>query len=137
MKFVCISASNVSKMDHDGTSAKVGRTIGEMIRNQKTDAGFELINLMDSRLYPCIMCAKCFRTNRCAHDLAFNELFDKMVKADGLFMVVPHYALIPAKLTIVLEKVQEFAFLHVYNKMSGDFCTGRQTSWTRGPWRDG
>jgi len=122
MKFVCISASNVSKIDHEGASAKAGRTIGELIRKQKIDASFELISLIDRRLHPCMMCAECFRTNRCAHDPAFNELFDRMMEADGLFIVVPHYALIPAKLTIVLEKVQEFAFLHGYNKLPGDFA---------------
>lgn len=122
MKFVCISASNVSKLKHEGASTRAGRIIGELMRQQKPDASFELISLVDSRLEPCIMCAECFRTNRCAHDPAFNELFDRMVEADGLFIVVPHYALIPAKLTIVLEKVQEFAFLHGYNKLPGEFA---------------
>lgn len=36
-------------------------------------------------------------------------------------MVIPHYALIPAKLTIILEKLQEFAYLHSYNELPGPF----------------
>jgi multimeric flavodoxin WrbA len=95
--------------------------MGELMRRQKPEIEFQSISLVNSQLQPCTMCADCLGIDRCAHDPAFNELFDGMVWADGILLVVPHYALIPAKLTIVLEKLQEFAFLHGYNKLPGDF----------------
>lgn len=72
------------------------------------------------------MCGRCLGSNQCPYDPSFNQLFSKMTEATGIFIVAPHYALIPAKLTIILEKLQEFAYLHSYNELPGPFIlTGK------------
>lgn len=37
---------------------------------------------------------------------------NKFIQADGVFFVSPHYAPIPAKLSMLLEKMEEITFLH-------------------------
>lgn len=49
---------------------------------------------------------------RCGRDPDFNMLYEKLVAADGVFFVSPHYAPIPAKLCMLLEKMEEITFLH-------------------------
>ncbi len=57
-------------------------------------------------------CGGCFYTLRCCRDNAFNTLYERLVRSDGLLFVSPHYAPIPARLCMLLEKMEEIAFLH-------------------------
>jgi len=47
---------------------------------------------------------------RCAIDVVFNQLYEKIIACDVLFIVSPHYAPIPAKLCMLLEKMEEISF---------------------------
>lgn len=42
----------------------------------------------------------------------FNIIYEKVIEADALFFVSPHCTPIPAKLSMVLEKMEEITFLH-------------------------
>lgn len=118
---MCISASNVDNLEREGASNRTGHIIGELLHKRAPWADFELVKLTDIGLEPCTMCGRCLGNNQCPYDPSFNQLFSKIAEATGLFLVVPHYAFVPAKLTIILEKLQEFAFLHSYNELPGPF----------------
>jgi len=121
LSFVCISASNVENLEREGASSRTGQIIGELLHQHAPWADFELVKLVDIGLEPCTMCGRCLGNNQCPYDPSFNQLFSKMIEATGVFIVIPHYASIPAKLAIILEKLQEFAFLHSYNELPGPF----------------
>jgi len=69
-------------------------------------------------------------------DPAFNQVYEKMIGADAIFLVCPHYVLIPSKVVMLLEKLQEMAYLsycvdpefHItlYNKPIGIIAHGEQ-----------
>jgi len=111
MKIVCVSASNVRHAGEASTSLRVCRLLGDLIHRHDSGAAVETVRLVDYDLKPCVGCGKCFRVGRCAEDEAFNEVYSRLVGADGLFVVSAHYAPIPARLSMLLEKVEQLAFL--------------------------
>ena len=56
-------------------------------------------------LNPCIDCSKCLNSKRCAADDDFNFIYEKIIGCDILFIIVPHYAPIPAKLCMLMKKM--------------------------------
>ncbi|MCX7773244.1 MAG: NAD(P)H-dependent oxidoreductase, partial [Clostridia bacterium] len=75
------------------------------------EAEVEIIALVDYELKPCIGCGGCFSKEACSHDPDFNTIFQKLSGKDAFFIVSAHYAPIPAKLSMLLEKVEQLAFL--------------------------
>jgi multimeric flavodoxin WrbA len=71
-----------------------------------------VVPLIDYEMSSCRMCGRCVPSQRCARDEAFNRVFEKMIESDGLFLVVPHYAPLPSKLMILMEKMEEIAYLN-------------------------
>lgn len=110
MNIACISASNVLHSGEQSTSLKVCRKIAEILADRRNNA--EIIELRNFSLSPCIGCGKCYENNRCQRDQGFNQIYDKLLQADGVVFVSAHYAPIPAKLCILLEKAEEICFLH-------------------------
>ncbi len=116
---VCISGSNIEHAKKDGTSLKVCKLI-EAILNEETpnNTAVQIIPLVEYELKPCIGCGKCYQHDQCAHDGAFNRVYGALRSADALFIVAAHYAPIPAKLSMLLEKVEQIAFLGRFNQES-------------------
>ncbi len=69
------------------------------------------IALVDYELKSCIGCGACLRLGACTTDPVFNELYARLTRADGVFVVSAHYAPIPARLCMLLEKIEQLAFL--------------------------
>jgi multimeric flavodoxin WrbA len=115
MNIVCISAANISVASGHSASVQACRMIGEMFTAIQPEAGVEILPLIVYEMKPCRMCGDCLKTQRCAHDPAFNQVFEKMIAADALFVVVPHYAPFPSKVMILLEKLQEMGYLGYTN----------------------
>ncbi len=111
MKIICISASNILHSGTESTSLKICRKLEEILSNDGAHC-----YTIDLRQYPgmspCIGCGRCYETRRCAHDRDFNRLYEELISADGVIFVSPHYAPIPARLCMLLEKMEEIAFLH-------------------------
>lgn len=109
-RIVCISASNIVHSRNQSTSI----LLCEKIAADCKEKGFEceIIDLRDSTLSPCMGCGKCYENKRCFHDSAFNKIYESIIQSDGVFFVSPHYAPIPAKLSMILEKMEEITFLH-------------------------
>ena len=99
----------------------------------------ETIDLRDYSLHPCIGCGGCFDSRRCCKDTDFNKIYNKLVKAAAVFFISPHYAPIPAKLCMMLEKMEEITFLHwwkdnayrseVYGLPAGIISHGGGSDW--------
>lgn len=109
-KIICISASNIVHSRNQSTSLILCEKIATIVRNKGMIS--EIIDLRDYLLSPCIGCGKCYESKRCYHDKAFNRIYESIIQSDGVFFVSPHYAPIPAKLSMLLEKMEEITFLH-------------------------
>ncbi len=113
MKVICISASNVKHAGDKSTSLIACQTVEKIIRTGlKNDAQVEIIRLVDAKLKPCIGCGKCYETSKCTTTDDFNSIYSKIIESDAVFIVSPHYSPIPAKLSILLEKMEQISFLH-------------------------
>lgn len=110
MKVLCISASNILHSKEKCTSQILCSKISEILGEKEIVC--EIVDLRDYLLQPCIGCGKCFESKRCCNDTDFNTIYEKVIESDALFFVSPHYAPIPAKLSMILEKMEEITFLH-------------------------
>jgi multimeric flavodoxin WrbA len=112
MKIVCISASNIEIARHHSASTRACALIREIIlARHPGNIEVQILPLIDFELTPCRMCGLCFESGWCVRDDAYNELFRQLRSADRVFVVCPHYATIPSKLVMLLEKLQELAYL--------------------------
>jgi multimeric flavodoxin WrbA len=112
MKITCISAANVEGARDNSASVHACEIVRERVLAGHQDAAVEIVPLLDFEMNPCRMCGQCLKTERCARDDAFNQVFEKMIAADGLFIVVPHYAPLPSKLMMLAEKLEEIYFIN-------------------------
>ncbi len=116
MNIVCISASNIKHSGENSTSFKVCRLIQKLInRRESSDIEISIVSLKDFELIPCIGCGGCYKADKCHIDNDFNKVYHFLCKADALFIVSAHYAPIPSKLSMLLEKIEQLAFLKKFN----------------------
>ena len=137
MKALCISASNILHSKENSISQILCSKITEILSEQEIMC--EIVDLRDYCLYPCIGCGKCFENKRCSNDPDFNTIYEKVIESDVIFFVSPHYAPIPAKLSMILEKMEEITFLHwwkdneykseVYGIPAGIISHGGASDW--------
>jgi multimeric flavodoxin WrbA len=114
MKVLSISASNMVHAKKESTSLEVCQIIEKIIKTKLTgnDIQMEFVRLVDASLSPCTGCGKCFMMNKCCTDDCFNNIYSRIAQSDALFIVSPHYAPIPAKLCMLLEKMEQISFLN-------------------------
>lgn len=111
MKILCISGSNVQHKWDGSASTKTCQIVERIIEEKSaTKIDRETIALLDFNLTPCIFCGKCVENSKCAYDEDFNAIYSKIENSDGIFVVVPHYAIIPAKLTMMMEKLNQIYY---------------------------
>jgi len=140
MNVTCISASNIiGKGLKNGTSYEVCEIIiNEIIKiSQKVDSN--IIELKNQAIQSCVGCGKCYHSHRCVFDDDFNNIYVEIIKSDLVFIVSPHYAPIPSKLSALLEKMEQITFLHwgkdnnyqseVYGKKVGVISHGGGGTW--------
>lgn len=112
VKIVCISAANIEVARNHSASVRACQVVKDLFLAEQPSAEVEIVPLIDYDMKSCQMCGKCYPSQRCAVDAAFNQVFEKLISADGIFLVVPHYAPLPSKLMILMEKMQEISYLH-------------------------
>ena len=111
MRLLCISASNSFREGITETSSfMICQRIIHEAKRKVPQADCSVIELKYRAPNPCIDCAKCLSSRRCAIDDVFNEIYEEIIACDGLFIVSPHYAPIPAKLCMILEKMESISF---------------------------
>jgi len=104
-----------------------------------SEAQCAIIELKDKAIQPCIGCGECVNSHRCSYNDDFNYIYEKVINADIVFIVSPHYAPIPAKLSALLEKMEQITFLHwgknnsykseVFGKPTGVISHGGGEAW--------
>jgi len=110
-RILCISASNNFRPGISETySYRICKSVLEEAKKLITGIDGEIVELRNLNLEPCRDCMNCLSSRRCATDDTFNRLYEKIIACDVLFIVSPHYAPIPAKLCMLLEKMEEIAF---------------------------
>lgn len=112
---ISISASNIYNSRKESTSYKLCEIIKKVLLQSGGEC--EILDLREFDLSPCIGCGKCFESKRCYKDQDFNIIYNKLIKSDCISFVSPHYAPIPAKLSMLLEKMGEITFLHWMKEM--------------------
>jgi len=111
MRFLCVSASNNFRAGVSETySYKICKVVLDEAKKCIPDMESEIIELKNFTLNPCRDCMGCIDNKRCATDDAFNHIYEQIIACDVLFIVTPHYAPIPAKLCMLLEKMEEITF---------------------------
>lgn len=120
MKVLNISAANMVHAKKESTSLAVCQIIERIIKTKLTgnDMQIENIRLVDAGLSPCTGCGKCFKMNKCYSDDYFNNIYSRIAQSDALFIVSPHYAPIPAKLCMLLEKMEQISFLNRFHEIN-------------------
>ncbi len=108
MKHLCISASNVKHKKNNSASTKTCEIIKNIIEDKENKV--DVIKLVEHKLKPCKFCGSCVKNGECTKSDDFNEIFKKMKKADKIYFVVPHYSIIPAKMTMIFEKINEIFY---------------------------
>ena len=98
MKITCISGSNILNSKAESTSLQLCAVIAQTAARKHISC--EIIDLRSYALSPCTGCGCCFSTRRCHMDAGF------------IFFISPHYAPIPAKVSMLLEKMEQITFLH-------------------------
>jgi len=94
----------------------VCKLIEELInKGTSCNADISIVSLIEYEFKPCIGCGECYKLNRCHNDNYFNSIYNLLCNTDALFIVSAHYAPIPSKLSMLLEKVEQVAFLKRYN----------------------
>jgi multimeric flavodoxin WrbA len=111
MKIVCLSASNISPARRHSASTHTCELIRDWLAEINASFDVEIVPLIDYPMKPCRMCGDCLSTLQCSQDEAFNQVHAKLQSADAVFLVCPHYAPIPSKVMILLEKLEEMAYL--------------------------
>jgi multimeric flavodoxin WrbA len=106
-RIVCISASNTYSKGEASTSTKVCKLIERIIIERTSQIEIEIIQLMKMKIKFCLLCGDCFEEGECPFDNDFNQIFQKAKEADAVFLVVPCYTPVPAKLAAVFEKIDE------------------------------
>ncbi len=113
MKITCISASNVENARQHSASTRTCELVRDLIlQNEYPGAQVDIVRLLDYEFTPCRMCGSCFVGGECTRDPEFNEVYQRLQQSDAVFIVCPHYATIPAKLTMLLEKLEEISYLN-------------------------
>jgi len=111
MKILCISASNVEPARDRSASTRTCELIRELIHSE-CNAQVEILCLLEYEMNPCRMCGKCFEAGKCVRDEAFNQIYENLSEVDAVFVVCPHYAPLPSKMMILLEKLEEICYLN-------------------------
>ena len=117
MRILTISAANMVHAKKESVSLEACLMIEKIIKTRLAgnDMQMENIRLVDTNLSPCIGCGKCFKMNKCWHDDCFNNIYSRIAQSDALFIVSPHYAPVPAKLCMLLEKMEQISFLNRFH----------------------
>ena len=110
MKILCVSCSNVQHKRNESASTKVCELAAEIARRKHESIAVETIRLVDYKLSNCIFCGQCMKDGRCVYDEDFNQIYHKMKESDRVVLVVPFYSVIPSKLIVIMEKVNQLYY---------------------------
>lgn len=75
---------------------------------------FDFIHLSEYKIEGCTSCHCCGKNGSCilpaTENDKFQELFNKMIDTDAIFIISPVYAIIPSRLTALFERMVSVLF---------------------------
>ncbi|MEM2971003.1 MAG: NAD(P)H-dependent oxidoreductase [Candidatus Bathyarchaeia archaeon] len=83
----------------NGNSYLLAKTILGSIK-----ANYEIIQLAEKEIKSCNLCGKCIE-NYCILKDDFNQIFEKMKKANGIIFLIPKYIFFSSKFLCFLERL--------------------------------
>jgi multimeric flavodoxin WrbA len=93
-------------------SHRIGGTNLEIEEMMKTFSGiheFDFIHLANNKIEGCTSCHQCGKLGKCALPPSdndhFQEIYEKMINAECIFIITPVYAVIPSRLTALFERL--------------------------------
>jgi multimeric flavodoxin WrbA len=110
MKILFISCSNVFHKKEDSISTRVCELAAKLVRQQREEILTETLRLAEYKLVNCIFCGRCMDEQQCAYDGGFNTLYPKLCESDAIVFVIPFYSVVPSKLTMLLEKLNQLYY---------------------------
>jgi multimeric flavodoxin WrbA len=99
----------VHKKD-DSTSTRVCELAEKIMGAQQADILTQTIRLSDFTFSNCIFCGRCMQHQACIYDPAFNTFYQNLCASDRFLLVVPFYSVIPSKVAMLLEKLNQFYY---------------------------
>lgn len=108
---IAVSGANI-RHQPVGTSVQLADNMLNILKGIRPDISGEVVALVNKEIAPCIGCGGCIGSASCVIKDDFSDIYAKLMSADGLVFVAPHYAPIPAKLCALLERVESIAFLN-------------------------
>ena len=111
LRVLCISASNRIGATETNSYRKCKAVLDEAEKHILDMQG-EIIEMQNHSFNPCTACSRCRNSKCCAIDSGFNQIYEKIINCDVLFIIAPHYALAPAKLCMLLEKMGQVVTIH-------------------------
>ena len=89
----------------NGMNSKIEKMIKGLSLNHELD----FIHMANSKIEGCISCHYCGKTGKCVLPESsadnFQQIFDRLVVADVIFIITPVYAMIPSRLTALFERL--------------------------------
>lgn len=110
MKYLLISCSGVKDAGSKSNSYRICKNIENKILKKESSSEVETIKLFDYTMSNCIFCGKCFDSGQCPFDNSFNSIFNKMMQSDIVIFSVPFYSVIPSKLVMIFEKINQIYY---------------------------
>ncbi len=107
---ICISAAGRMASDELEISRWICEVVSDALAEEEISCN--ILELKKFELLPCMGCGRCSDIRRCSRDKDFNRIYEEILGAEYLFWVSPRYAPIPAKLCMLLEKMQQTTILH-------------------------
>lgn len=111
MSIAILSASQYSGSGDACASLRAACALKEELERRDGARPVRIFDLRHYGVASCVMCADCAVQPRCSRDAPFNDLLDGLRGFDDLALVVPHYAGVPSRLAVVMEKLQEMFWL--------------------------
>jgi len=110
VRLLCISCSNVLHKKDESASTRVCDLVKEIAQERLGSVQVETLRLVDYDLSNCTFCGHCLEGGQCIYDDAFNQIYHKMRESDRVILVVPFYSVVPSKLTMIMEKVNQIYY---------------------------
>ena len=86
------------------------KEIEDMIKGLRLPDSFDFIRMANANLGSCTSCYKCADARECVHKDDFQEIFQRLINADCIYIISPAYAPIPSRLCALFERLTSLLF---------------------------
>lgn len=92
----------------------VNQEVEVMLNSIPSTHEFDFIHMADHEVKGCVSCHLCAQMGHCVLPASdadhFQEIFDKLITTDAIFIITPVYAIIPSRLTALFERLTSVLF---------------------------